>query len=257
MPRADRESELERVNVLFSRAARVMTVVVGLIVLLAHFGVNVTALSATLGLGGLAFTLAAQDTIADAIAGVIILIDRPFRVGDRIEIPGAGTWGDVLDIGLRSTRIRTSDNRVIILPNSSIGNNQVMNFSYPDPSYRSETHLSVADVADLEAIRHLIADAVGGIDGVLTDRPIDALYIEMGDYGPVFRVRWWIETYEILRRNLDQVHAALQVAFDEAGIPFASITQNARLQADAETVRRMASAFQGHRGGRPRTRIDG
>jgi small-conductance mechanosensitive channel len=118
MTRAGREGELGQVNVLLSRVARVVTVLVGVIILLAHFGVNISALSATLGLGGLAFTLAAQDTISDAIAGVIILVDRPFRIGDRIEIQGIGTWGDVVDIGLRSTRIRTRDNRVVIIPNA-------------------------------------------------------------------------------------------------------------------------------------------
>lgn len=105
MMEAGREAELEHVTVLLTRVARIVTVAVGLIILLAHFGVDVTALTAALGLGGLAITLAAQDTIADMIAGVIILLDRPFRVGDRIEIPEAGTWGDVLDIGLRLSLI--------------------------------------------------------------------------------------------------------------------------------------------------------
>jgi MscS family membrane protein len=251
MTRADRESEQERVNVLFSRAARVMTVVVGLIVLLAHFGVNVTALSATLGLSGLAFTLAAQDSIADAIAGVIILADQPFRVGDRIEIQGAGTWGDVVDIGLRSTRIRTRDNRVVILPNSIIGSNQVMNYSYPESSYRCETHLSVEEDTDLETARRLIVDTVRSVQGVTTGKPIDALYIEMGSSGITFRVRWWIENYAVRNRNLDQVLTALQAAFKEAGIPFASSTQNVKLQADLETVRRVASTFKGRGGTHP------
>jgi small-conductance mechanosensitive channel len=245
----DRSTELvEGVTVLLTRVGRVVTALVGLMILLARFGVDVTALAAALGLGGLAITLAAQDTIADMIAGIIILVDRPFRVGDRIEIQGASTWGDVLDIGLRTTRIRTRDNRLIILPNSTIGSNQVTNYSYPDPSYRSETHLSIEGDDDLEAVRRLIVETVAGVEGVLADKPIDALYIEMGDYGAIFRVRWWIETYEILRRNLDQVHTALQVAFDGAGIPFASTTQNVRLQADAGTVQRLSSAFQG-RGG--------
>jgi MscS family membrane protein len=254
--RADRESELERVNVLFSRAARVMTVVVGLIVLLAHFGVNVTALSATLGLGGLAFTLAAQDTISDAIAGVIILVDRPFRIGDRIEIQGTGTWGDVVDVGLRSTRIRTRDNRVVILPNSTIGSNQVMNYSYPEPSYRCETHLSVEDDTDLETARRLIVDTVHSVQGVATGKPIDALYIEMGSSGIVFRVRWWIEDYRMRSRNLDQVLTALQAAFDRAGIPFASTTQRLKLKADLETVRRVASTFRGWGGTHPEGETD-
>jgi MscS family membrane protein len=213
--------------------------------------VNVTALSAALGLGGLSVTLAAQDTIADAIAGVIILIDRPFRIGDRIEIQEAGTWGDVVSIGLRTTRIRTRDNRVIIVPNSTIGNSQVMNYSYPDPSYRSETHLSVGNDTDLATVRRLIVDTVRGVEGVLADRPIDALYIAMSSDGIAFRVRWWIATYAARRRNLDDVHTALQAALDEAGIPFASTTQSVKLQADLETVRRVASTFKARGGTRP------
>jgi MscS family membrane protein len=251
-----RGPELQNVAVLLARTARVLTTIGGLIILLAYFGVNVTALSAALGLGGLAFTLAAQDTIADAIAGVIILLDRPFRAGDRIEIPGAGTWGDVLNIGLRTTRIRTSDNRVIILPNSTIGSNQVTNFSYPDPSYRSETHLIVEDSADLEFARRLIIDSTRQVEGVMTDRPIDALYIAMGSSGIVFRVRWWIETYAVRSSNLDQVHTALQAAFGRAGIDFATTTESVKLRADGETVRRVASTFRGRGGTSPEAKTD-
>lgn len=248
---AGREAELEPMIVLLTRVAQILTAVVGLIIFLNRFGVDVTALSAALGLGGLAITLAAQDTISDAIAGFIILVDRPFRIGDRIEIQGAGTWGDVMGIGLRSTRIRTRDNRMIILPNSIIGSNQVVNYSYPDASYRSETDLCVGYDTDLKAVRRLIVGTVRGVEGVLADRPIDALYVEMGDSGVIFRVRWWIETYVDLRRNIDRVHTALQAAFDEAGIPFASTTQSVRLQADTETVQRVAATFKERGGTRP------
>jgi small conductance mechanosensitive channel len=78
------------------------------------------AIVAALGLGGFAHSLAARDTIEDMIAGLIILIDQPFRVGDRIEIAGLGTWGDVTTIGMRTTSIRTRDNHMVIVPNSSI-----------------------------------------------------------------------------------------------------------------------------------------
>ncbi|MGD8622939.1 MAG: mechanosensitive ion channel family protein [Anaerolineae bacterium] len=254
--KAGREGDFEHVRTLLIRLARVVTVAVGAIILLNRLGVDVTALTAALGLGGLALTLAAQDTIADMIAGIIILVDRPFRIGDRIEIQSAGTWGDVRDIGLRSTRIRTLDNRLIILPNSTIGSNQVMNYSYPDPSYRNETHVSVGYDTDLEVARRLIVDTIRGTAGVLADRPIDALYIEMGDSGIIFRVRWWITTYAALRRNLDQVHTALQAAFDGAGIPFASTTQTISLRADAQTVQRVSTVFDGHRGAGPGKKSD-
>jgi small-conductance mechanosensitive channel len=145
---------------------------------------------------------------------------------------------------------------VVILPNSTIVSNQVMNYSYPDPSYRSETHLSVGYDTDLEVARRLIIDTIREVDGVLASRPIDALYIEMGSSGIVFRVRWWIRTYEILRPNFDRVHTALQAAFDQAGIPFGSTTQSVKLQVDSETVRRVSSTFKGRGGTSTREETD-
>ena len=71
------------------------------------------------------------------------MVDQPFRVGDRIEIQKLGTWGDVVDIGLRSTRIRTSDNRLVIIPNNVISTDQIVNYSFPDPRYRIQLELAV------------------------------------------------------------------------------------------------------------------
>ena len=109
-------SDLDPALVLMSRLARALLAVTFIVAVLSHFGVNVAALSAAVGLGGLAISLAARDTIADAISGILILLDRPFRIGDRIEVEAANTWGDVTDIGLRTTRIRTRDNRLVISP---------------------------------------------------------------------------------------------------------------------------------------------
>jgi small-conductance mechanosensitive channel len=214
----DRLEQLDPVLVLLNRMVRIVVVLVGLIVLLSRFGVNVSALVAALGLGGLAISLAARDTIADAIAGFVILVDQPFRIGDRIEIQEVGTWGDVVEIGLRTTRIRTRDNRLVIVPNSTIGKNQVINYTYPDPRYRIQTHVGIGYGSDIETARNIIVDTVRHVEGVLPDKPVDALYIEMGDSAMVFRVRWWIESYMDTRRMFDKVHTALQQALDEAGI---------------------------------------
>jgi len=228
--RADgRADELEPLIVLLTRLGRVVVALLGLSVLLSYFGVNVTAFATALGLGGLAISLAAKDTVADAIAGFIILVDRPFRIGDRIEIQEVDTWGDVMEIGLRTTRIRTRDNRMVIVPNSIIGANQVINYSYPDPQYRIETHVGIAYGTDIEVARQVIVDTVRQVEGVLPDRPVDALYVEMGDSAMVFRVRWWIESYRDTRRMFDKVHTALQHALDEAGIECPFPTQSVNL----------------------------
>jgi len=108
-----------------------------------HFGIDFTIAVAALGIGGLALSLAAKDTLSDAISGVVIMIDQPFRIGDRIEIQELGTWGDVVEVGIRTTKIHTRDNRLVIVPNSTIGNNQVVNYTYPDPQYRVQMDIGV------------------------------------------------------------------------------------------------------------------
>jgi MscS family membrane protein len=244
---AGREGELEPLIVLMSRLGRVLLVLLGLSILLSYFGVNVTAFATALGLGGLAISLAAKDTVADAIAGFIILVDRPFRIGDRIEIQEVGTWGDVTEVGLRTTRIRTRDNRMVIVPNSIIGANQVINYSYPDPQYRIETHVGIAYGTDIETARQVMVDTVRQVDGVLADRPVDALYIEMGDSAMVFRVRWWIESYVDTRRMFDRVHTALQHALDGAGIDCPFPTQTLNLRMKSEAAEQISQSFQGQK----------
>ena len=228
---------------LLHRAAQGFWIVVATTILLTHFGVNVVAISATLGIAGLALSLAAQDTLADVISGFIILVDQPFRVGDRIEISGLGTWGDVVHIGARTTHIRTRDNRMVIVPNSTIGKSQVVNYTFPDPRYRVQMDIGVGYGMDIEQVRRIIIDTVSRVEGVLTDKPVDALYVEMGDSAMIFRVRWWLESYVDTRQMFDQVNTALQKALDEAGIDMPYPTHNLNLQVDREMAARISQAF--------------
>jgi MscS family membrane protein len=241
-------TDLDRLDPLLTLVRRIVIVfliMASAIVILSHFGVNVTALTASLGLAGLALSLAAQDTLSDAISGFIILIDQPFRVGDRIEIAGEDTWGDVVEIGTRTTRIRTRDNRMVVVPNSMIGKSQVVNYTFPDPEYRVETHLGIGYGTDIEEARRIIVETVRHVPGVLPDRPVDALYDEIGDSAMIFRVRWWIESYMDTRQVYDRVHTALQKALDTAGIdmPFPTQTVNVRLDpANGDGIRGLSHA---------------
>ena len=232
---SERDEDMSPIITLTTRIGKVIAALLAVTILLSYFGINITGLLTLLGLGGLAISLAAQDTIADAIAGFIILVDRPFRVGDRIEIEKVGTWGDVVDIGLRTTRIRTRDNRMVIVPNSIIGSNEVINYTYPDPRYRIQTHVDIAYGTDIEEARQIITKTVTQLQGVLVDKPVDALYIEMGDFAMKFRVRWWVESYVDTRRMLDHVHTALDKAFAAAEIESPYPTQYLIVHNDTDT----------------------
>ncbi|MGW8249323.1 MAG: mechanosensitive ion channel family protein [Anaerolineales bacterium] len=224
------EQQTEAIVVLLSRGARFFLVGISLIMLLSLYNIDVSGLVAALGIAGLAISLAAQDTLSNMISGVIILLDRPFRVGDRIEIQGLGTWGDVLDIGLRSTRIRTRDNRMVIVPNAKIGSDQVINYSYPDPQYRIEMEIGIGYGQDIEVVRQTIIAAVRPVEGVLQDRPVEALYVKMAEQAMMFRIRWWIESYVDTRRMFDKVNTALQKALDEASIECPYPTYNLQVK---------------------------
>lgn len=228
----DKEPLPEAILILVGRILRFSLIALGVIIVLDRFGVNVTGLTAALGIGGLALGLAAQDTLADAISGFTILMDQPFRVGDRIEIEELGTWGDVVDIGTRTTKIRTRDNRMVIVPNSTIGKSQIVNYTYPDPRYRVQIDIGIGYGTDIEKVRQIIVDTVRGVEGILPDKPVDALYNEMGDSSMTFRVRWWIESYEDTRRIYDRVNTALQKALDEAGIDMPFNTYDVNIKMD-------------------------
>jgi MscS family membrane protein len=213
------ESNLDEQVLPFAR--RVVLIVLGviaLIVLLSHFEVDVSAFVTTLGIGSLAIALAAQATLSDTISGFVIMADRPFRVGDRIEILELATWGDVLDVGLRSTRIRTRDNRMVVVPNSVIGKSLVVNHSVPSTVYRVETRLGVAYGSDVDHVRQVMIDAVRAQDWVMKEERIEALFLEYGESALIFRVRCWIEHYVETRRIIDKLNSCLYKALNEAGI---------------------------------------
>lgn len=242
---AEEADRLDPIITLAHRVARIVLIAIGITMLLSHFGINVTALTATLGIAGLALSLAAQDTLSDAISGFIILLDQPYRVGDRIEISDLGTWGDVVEIGTRTTRIRTRDNRLVIIPNSIIGKSQVVNYTFPDPRYRVQMDIGIGYGMDIEKTRRIILDTVSHVEGVLKDKPVDALYNEMGESAMTFRVRWWIGSYEDTRRVYDRVNTALQTALDRAGIEMPFTTYDVNLNLDAEDAARFSQALKG------------
>ncbi|HBX68391.1 MAG TPA: hypothetical protein DEH25_03125 [Chloroflexi bacterium] len=226
----DRSSnQVDTLLLLLHRIARTTLIVISAIMLLSLYNINVNALIAALGVGGLAISLAAQDTLSNVISGIMIMVDQPFRVGDRIEIQGLGTWGDVMDIGLRTTRIRTLDNRMVIVPNNKISTDQIVNYTFPDPQYRIQIEIGIGYGQDIETVRKIIIDTVSQVEGVLKDKPVDALYVAMGDSAMIFRIRWWIESYVDARRMFDRVYTALQINLDKAGVQMPYPTYDIRV----------------------------
>lgn len=215
----------EQIVPFFRRITLVVITIIAIIVLMGYFNVNTGTISAfitTLGIGSLAIALAAQTTLGDVFSGVVIMVDRPFRVGDRIELRELQTWGNVTGIGFRSTRILTRDNRLVVVPNSVIAAQPIVNHSIPNSMFRVQTEVGVAYGLDVDAVRAVLVDAVRAQDWVMKDKPIEALFLEFQDSGLLFRVRCWIDSYEETRRTLDKLNTCIYHALTEAKmeIPF-------------------------------------
>ena len=113
---------------LFRRIASTIIWSIGIVVLLAKLGVNINALIATLGVGSLAIAMAAQDTIANIIAGFLIMLDSPFSIDDEIKLP-SGEKVKVLDIGIRRSKFLSEENAVIIMPNLELSKSKITNYT--------------------------------------------------------------------------------------------------------------------------------
>jgi small-conductance mechanosensitive channel len=233
----DREYDPEKLDPLVTTIQRVsdfaVLIIVGSIGA-SHFGIGASALAVALIIFSLILYLGARGIIADFMAGFIILIDQPFRVNDAVFIKDLDRWGVVLDIGTRTTRIRTEDNREVIIPNSKINQSEVINYSYPDPRYRLVTEIGVAYGSDPDKMRQVIEETVRGVVGVLPDQPVDALFLAFGATSRKVRVRYWIDSYENEHSIQDKVNNALEVALRESGIelPFDTYNLNVSLEGD-------------------------
>ncbi len=213
------ETELDDKFLTFFRAlARIIVTIIALIILLGHFGIEPSALVTTLGISSLAIALAAQETLSDVISGFMILLDQPFAIGDRVALLDIDTWGDVVEVGLRSTRILTRDNRLVTVPNSVIGKGLIVNYSDPNTVYRVQTHVGVAYGTDLDHARRTLIEALEAESWVMKEKPVEALMLEFGDFALIFRVRCWIEDYVETRRVMDKMNSILYQALNKAAI---------------------------------------
>ncbi|MFQ5345895.1 MAG: mechanosensitive ion channel family protein [Mariprofundus sp.] len=127
-----------------------------IIIISMHFGISIAAILSTLGIGGLAFALAAKDTLANFFGGIAILMDNVFRLGDLVRIKDSE--GVIAEIGLRSTTIRTFENALITIPNSQVSTMDVMNWSKRKVGRRIKISIRLTYESDMEDVKHVVSD---------------------------------------------------------------------------------------------------
>jgi small-conductance mechanosensitive channel len=214
----EHQREADSLITLITWTLRMIVIIFVITLTLSHFGVNITGFAFILGVIILLFSLAGRDILTDIISGAMILIDQPFRIGDRLELPSLDSWGDVVDIGMRSTKILSMENRMVVLPNSLIGKNQVINYSYPDPSYFTLVKVVVAYDNDPDQVSEILETAIRSVEGVQTDREVVAWLMELTEHQMIYWTAWWVATYQDRFAVQDRVIRAMMRALKEAGV---------------------------------------
>lgn len=210
---------------LIEKLATIFLVATALIIVLKHFNYDILSLVTALGIGSLALGMAAKDTLANMISGFTLMIDRPFRLGDRIQLAG-GQLGDVQDIGLRSTKIKTLDNQLLIIPNSDLCNTILTNQAFPDLRAKARINLGVAYGSDVEQVKNLLTAAAAEIDTVLSDPPPEAYFTAFGDSALQMALFFWVDDYTKVFPTIDRINSTIIKKTGAAGvvIPFPTST---------------------------------
>jgi small-conductance mechanosensitive channel len=173
-----------------SRLIRYCVVIVGLLVSVKQaFAVDLTSIAVIFTALSVGIGFGLQYLAADIASGFILLFERPIRVGDRITI--GEDEGDVESINLRTTVVSTNDRIAIIIPNSKLVSQRVVNWSYADPRARIAIPIGVADDSDIDLVTRTLIEAAQGVDNVLLDPPSRVQFISFGDYSLNFRLLVW------------------------------------------------------------------
>jgi small-conductance mechanosensitive channel len=210
---------------LVEKLGTLFLIVTALMITLKHFNYDILSFVTALGIGSLAIGMAAKDSLANIISGFTLMLDRPFRIGDRIQLVG-GQVGDVADIGLRSTKIKTLDNMLLIIPNSDLCNTMLINQAFPDARARGRITVGVAYGSDVDLVKRVLLETARETEGVLEEPAPESYFVSFSEFSLQMMLLFWVAEYGNLFGVTDKVNSLIIRRFRENGIkiPFPTRT---------------------------------
>jgi small conductance mechanosensitive channel len=201
---------------LLTQLARLAAIVAAVLLAMNVAGLEVGPLLAGLGLAGLALAFALQSILENFVAGLILLIRKPFRAGDQIR--SLDFEGTVRDLDLRVTRLETYDGEMVLIPNVDVYTNPLTNLTRSGKR-RTRVTIGIDYRDDHDAAREVIRGAVAAVEGVLPDPAVQVFLTELGDSSVDFEVRYWtLPDILSVRSTQDRVLSAAKRAIEEAGM---------------------------------------
>jgi len=211
---------------------RFLVLTIGIVTALGQVGVNMVSVMASLGVMGLTIGFAAQDTLSNVISGIFIFWDRPFVIGDLVDI--GGNYGRVSEITMRTTRVVTVDGKMLAIPNREIVNTTVASYTN-FPNLRIDVPVTIAVDESIDRTRSLLLGIIEGDDRYLTDPPPTVVVRNLNDYNLELVFRAWIEDERKHVAMRFELREKMYKTLFEAGIdmPFEHVSVAVQQQAAA------------------------
>lgn len=229
------DGHINKMLPIIKRTILVIVWIIGVVMALSNIGVNISALLGTLGIGGIAFALAAQDTVKNIFGAFTILTDKPFNIGDTIRIDSFE--GTVVDVGVRSTKIMDYDKRIITFPNYKVTDASIINIS-SEPMRRVVLKLGLTYDTTPEKMKEAltILKAIPERVENVSSRPGDtvAVFSEYADSALVIMYIYFIEKQGDILGVTSNMNIEILDSFDKAGLDFAFPTQTVYIQNDEQ-----------------------
>lgn len=212
---------------LFHKVSKTLFVIFGIIIIIRSWGFNIGSLLAGVGIAGMILGLALKDSLANIFGGISIVLDKSMKVGDKVKLE-SGEVGVVHDIGLRSSKIRSYNNEIIVLPNNKLANSRITNYVSPSPPHRAIVKFGVEYGNDIGKVKKVVLKALKGIENATYDEegkePL-VVFSEMGESSINFSALIW-STYDkshgVKMEATSRIYEALNKA--KIGIAFPTRT---------------------------------
>lgn len=180
----------------FHRFSRIFVSIVGLLFMLTVWGIQIGPLLTSLGIAGIAVAFALQSSLANIFGGASILLDKSVKVGDKIKLDNE-TMGTVVDVGLRSTKIKTFDNEMVTVPNGKLADSKILNFIQPGLGIRTVIEFGVEYGSDTSKVREIVLSTIKRLPNVLKEPEPKVLMAEMGDFALRFKALFWVREFDV------------------------------------------------------------
>lgn len=207
--------------ILLKRSLKVVGGILALLYVLSVWGIEITPLLASLGIAGIAVAFALQATLSNIFGGISLILDKTIKVGDTVFIDQE-TRGTIMDIGLRSTKIRTFDNELIIMPNGKLADMRIQNIALPEPKSRVVIQFGVAYGSDIDKVKKIIYDEIKKIEGIANEPDVLVRFTEMADSALLFKVYFFMNLYTERFMAIDEANTRIYNALNKhkISIPF-------------------------------------